>query len=96
MDFNISLRRALKTGKVYLGQNSTRECITEGKARLVVVASNCPAEFRTYLETTKGVPIHVFAGSGVQLGMACGKPFLVSALAVAEAGESDILTLARA
>jgi ribosomal protein L30E len=27
--------------------------------------------------------------------MACGKPFLVSALAVAEPGESDILGLAR-
>ena len=96
MDFNISLRRALKTGKVFLGQNSTRTCITEGKARLVVVASNCPGEFRKYLQTTKGVPVHVFNGSGVQLGMACGKPFLVSALAVVEPGESDILSLARA
>jgi large subunit ribosomal protein L30e len=96
MDFNLSLRRALKTGKVFLGQNSTRACITEGKARLVVVASNCPGDFRKYLETVKGVPVHVFAGSGVQLGMACGKPFLVSALAVAEPGESDILSLARA
>ena len=96
MDFNISLRRALKTGKVFLGQNSTRACITEGKARLVVVASNCPTEFRKFLETAKDVPVHVFSGSGVQLGKACGKPFLVSALAVAEPGESDILTLARA
>jgi large subunit ribosomal protein L30e len=96
MDFNISLRRALKTGKVFLGQNSTRTCITEGKARLVVVASNCPGDFRKYLETVKNVPVHVYTGSGVQLGMACGKPFLVSALAVAEPGESDILSLARA
>jgi len=96
MDFNLSLRRALKTGKVFLGQNSTRTCITDGKARLVVVASNCPSDFRKYLETVKNVPVHVYAGSGVQLGMACGKPFLVSALAVAEPGESDILSLARA
>jgi large subunit ribosomal protein L30e len=96
MDFNLSLRRALKTGKVFLGQNSTRTCITDGKARLVVVAANCPGDFRKYLETVKNVPVHVYAGSGVQLGMACGKPFLVSALAVAEPGESDILSLARA
>ena len=95
MDFNLSLRRALKTGKVFLGQNSTRTCITDGKAKLVVVAANCPAEFKKFLETVKNVPVHVYAGSGVQLGMACGKPFLVSALAVAEAGESDILSLAR-
>ena len=96
MDFNLSLRRALKTGKVFLGQNSTRECIVEGKARLVVVARNCPEEFKRYLSTTKDVPVHVFGGSGVQLGMACGKPFLVSALAIVEPGESDILSLARA
>ena len=95
MDFNLSLRRALKTGKVFLGQNSTRTCITEGKAKLIVVAQNCPADFKKFLETVKNVPVHVYAGSGVQLGMACGKPFLVSALAVAEPGESDILTLAR-
>ena len=95
MDFNLSLRRALKTGKVCLGQSSTRTCITEGKAKLVVVAQNCPADFKKFLETVKNVPVHVYAGSGVQLGMACGKPFLVSALAVAEPGESDILTLAR-
>jgi large subunit ribosomal protein L30e len=95
MDFNVSLRRALKTGKVFLGQNSTRACITEGKAKLVVVAQNCPGDFKKFLETVKGVPVHVYAGSGVQLGMACGKPFLVSALAVAEPGESDILGLAR-
>ncbi|HVP24819.1 MAG TPA: 50S ribosomal protein L30e [Methanomicrobiales archaeon] len=95
MDFNLSLRRALKTGKVFLGQNSTRTCIDEGKAKLVVVAQNCPPEFRKFLETVKGVPVHVYAGSGVQLGMACGKPFLVSALAVTEPGESDILSLAR-
>jgi len=95
MDFNLSLRRALKTGKVFLGQNSTRTCISEGKAKLVVVAQNCPADFKKFLETVKNVPVHVYAGSGVQLGMACGKPFLVSALAVAEPGESDILTLAR-
>jgi len=95
MDFNLSLRRALKTGKVFLGQNSTRACITDGKARLVVVAANCPGDFRKYLETVKGVPVHIFEGSGVQLGMACGKPFLVSALAVEEPGESDILSLVR-
>ena len=76
MDFNLSLRRALKTGKVFLGQNSTRTCIDEGRAKLVVVAQNCPPEFRKFLDSVKGVPVHVFAGSGVQLGMACGKPFL--------------------
>ncbi len=95
MDFNTSLRRAIKTGKVILGQNETKEIIESGTAKLVVVAANCPAEFTTYLADKDQDKIHTFEGSSVQLGRACGKPFMVSALAVIEAGESDILTLTR-
>ncbi|HIH03297.1 MAG TPA: 50S ribosomal protein L30e, partial [Methanoregulaceae archaeon] len=35
-------------------------------------------------------------GSSVQLGKACGKPHMVSALAVVDPGESDITSLKRA
>jgi len=62
----------------------------------VVVARNCPDRFQKFLAGTQDVPVHVFEGSGVQLGMACGKPFMVSALAIVEPGESDILSLKRA
>ena len=96
MDFNTSLRRAIKSGNVLLGQHATEDCINEGKARLVVVARNCPDRFQQFLAGKQDVPVHVFAGSGVQLGMACGKPFMVSALAIVEPGESDILSLKRA
>ena len=46
MDFNASLRRAIKTGNVILGQNNTEKCMNEGKAQMVVVASNCPEAFK--------------------------------------------------
>ena len=95
MDFNTSLRRAIKTGNVILGQNETKESIDAKKAQLVVVAQNCPKEFIDYLSGKEDVKAHTFPGSGVQLGRACGKPFMVSALAVIEAGESDILSLSR-
>ncbi len=95
MDFNTSLRRAIKTGNVILGQNESKESIEAGKAQLIVVAANCPKEFVDYLSAKDQAKIHTFEGSSVQLGRACGKPFMVSALTVIEAGESDILTLAR-
>ncbi|HVP95031.1 MAG TPA: 50S ribosomal protein L30e [Methanoregulaceae archaeon] len=95
MDFNTSLRRAIKTGDVLLGQNKTVECIDSGKARMVVIAANCPAEFMQSLKAREGVFIHTFDGSSVALGKACGKPFMVSALAVLDPGESDILSLKR-
>ena len=49
MDFNASLRRAIKTGNVILGQNNTEKCIKEGKAQMVVVAANCPENFKNHL-----------------------------------------------
>jgi large subunit ribosomal protein L30e len=96
MDFNASLRRAIKTGNVILGQNETEQCIKEGKAQLVVIAQNCPEKFRTHVAGEKNVFVHTFEGSSVALGKACGKPFMVSALAVVSPGESDILSLKRA
>lgn len=95
MDFNASLRRAIKTGNVILGQNNTEKCVTEGKAQMVVVANNCPATFRSKLAENSGLFIHTFEGSSVALGKACGKPFMVSTLAIVTPGESDILSLKR-
>ncbi len=96
MDFNASLRRAIKTGNVILGQHNTQKSIKEGKAQIVVVAQNCPEKFRTQLKSYKNLFIHTFEGSSVALGKACGKPFMVSTLAVVDPGESDILSLKRA
>jgi len=95
MDFHASLRRAMKSGKVVLGRNITEKSILAGEAKLVVLAANCPGDFRERITGVGQVPVHVFDGSSVQLGKACGKPFMVSALAVVDAGESDILSLTR-
>jgi large subunit ribosomal protein L30e len=94
MDFNASLRKAVKTGTVLLGQNKTQESIEEGKAKLIVVARNSPESVKN-LVTEIDIPVYVYEGSSVQLGKACGRPYVVSALAVIEPGESDILNAAR-
>jgi len=94
MDFNASLRKAVKTGTVFLGQNKTRECIEEGKAKLVVMAKNSPETVKDLVKESD-IPVYIYEGSSVQLGKACGMPYVVSALAVIEPGESDILNVAR-
>ncbi|MBP2146081.1 large subunit ribosomal protein L30e [Methanofollis sp. W23] len=96
MDFNESLRRAIKTGEVFLGQNSTEECVKAGKAKLVVIAKNCPAEFKEAMLAREDIETYVYNDSGVQLGKACGRPHVVSALAIVDGGESDILSIKRA
>ncbi|ABN56236.1 MULTISPECIES: 50S ribosomal protein L30e [Methanoculleus] len=94
MDFNASLRKAVKTGTVFLGRNKTRESIEAGKAKLVVVARNSPESVKNLVNEID-IPVYAYEGSSVQLGKACGMPYVVSALAVIEPGESDILSAAR-
>ncbi len=96
MDFNSSLSRALKTGRVVLGPVGTAKCINEGNAQMIVVAANCPANFKTKITKNKNSFIHTFEGSSTALGNVCGKPFSVSTLAIINPGESDILSFMRA
>ncbi|HJJ48795.1 MAG TPA: 50S ribosomal protein L30e [Methanocorpusculum sp.] len=91
MDFNLSLRRAIKTGKVVLGQNSVEKAI--GDAKLVIVAANAPAKVREIIASRENLPLYEFDGSSRQLGKECGRDHMISVLAVLEAGESDILSL---
>ncbi|NMA09556.1 MAG: 50S ribosomal protein L30e, partial [Methanomicrobiales archaeon] len=88
------LRKAVKTGTVFLGRNKTQESIEEGKAKLIVVARNSPESVKNLVNEID-IPVYVYEGSSVQLGKACGRPYVVSALAVIEPGESDILNAAR-
>jgi len=96
MDFNSSLLRALKTGCVVLGPVRTGKCINEGRARMIIVAGNCPATVRTKLTGNNNPSVHTFEGSSSALGTICGKPFSVSTLAIVNPGESDILSFMRA
>ena len=74
MDFNASLRRAIKTGNVILGQNNTEKCIKEGKAQMIVVAGNCPAAFKSKLSGYENLFIHTFEGSSVLLARRAVNP----------------------
>lgn len=96
MDIQKALRTVVATGKVYLGEHQAQRAIKGGKARLVIVASNSPRKSELVAAAKgKNVPVHEFGGMGTELGPACGKPFSVGVLAVLDAGESDILQLAR-
>jgi len=85
-----ALKVAVDTGKVILGARRARRAAKEKKARLLVLASNCP---EADLKTLAGVKVHIFPGTNAELGAACGVPFSVSALAVLDPGESNILSL---
>jgi large subunit ribosomal protein L30e len=85
-----SLIKAVKTGKVILGANRTIEAAAEGSAKMVVLASNCPEDIKNKVQATN-VPVLEYEGTSVELGPVCGKPFTIAAMAILDAGESDIL-----
>lgn len=96
MDVQRSLRTAVGTGKVLIGADQTDKAVANGEAKLVILATNCPAgDIIRKAASEKRVPVFDYEGMGTQLGPACGKPFAISALAVIDAGESDILALAK-
>ena len=88
-DISKVLRKVLTTGKVVIGGRQTLDAVQNGKAQVVVLSSNCLPET---VNEMKGVPVINYPGTGVDLGVACGKPFAITALAVLEPGESEILS----
>jgi len=96
IDVDKALGTAVKTGKVLLGTKKAVESVKLGRAKLIVVASNCPRNIMediTYYGKLSGVPVVIYKGTSIDLGAVCGKPFPVSALTVREPGDSDILRL---
>jgi len=59
-----------------------------------VVAANCPRDERDDIERYAqlgGIKVTNFEGTSWDLGEAVGKPFMISAIAVIEPGDSKIL-----
>ena len=94
VDIHKALNMAVKTGKVFFGSKLALDAAKSGKAKLIILASNCPKGIRQDIEyylKLSPVPLYTFKGSGMDLGAACGRPYSVAALAVKEIGDSDIM-----
>jgi len=91
---NSRLSLVMKSGKFVLGHNTTMKSLRSGKAKLVIIASNCPplvkSEIEYYAMLAK-TGVHHYAGNNTDLGTACGKYFRVSVLSITDPGDSDII-----
>ncbi|MGB0652367.1 MAG: 50S ribosomal protein L30e [Thermoplasmatota archaeon] len=97
MDVQRSLRTVIATGSVLIGADQTGKAVTNGEAKMVILANNAPsADDIRAAASAKRIPVYDFNGMGTDLGPACGKPFAISALAVLDAGQSDVLNLTKA
>jgi large subunit ribosomal protein L30e len=96
IDVNKAIATSVKTGKVLFGINNAVRSAKQGRAKLILLASNCPHDMVddvTHYAKFSDVPVVIYKGSSNDLGITCGKPFMVSALAIREPGDSDIVKL---
>ncbi len=96
MDLNASIRMAVDTGKTTLGSEKAKKLALHGEAKAIIVARNCPVSVKQdilHYALLARVQIIEFKGTSIELGVACGKPFPVSALSIIEPGNSDVLKI---
>jgi len=96
--FAHAVRQCVDSGKVEFGANTGVKRALLGKAKLVLLASNCPEEVRDdVLRFCKlsGVPSAVYEGTSMELGTVAGRPHPVAVLTVYDIGNSSIMDFAK-
>jgi len=94
IDMDKAIATAVKTGKVTLGTSFALQNAKTGKAKLIILAANCPRTTREnmeYYSKLSKVPLIIYKGTSMDLAALCGKSFPVSALSIREPGDSEIL-----
>ena len=92
---NSRIKLVMKSGKAILGYKSGLKSLRTGKAKMVLIASNCPPLRKSeveYLAMLAKTQVHHYSGDNTELGTACGKLFNCSVVSIIDAGDSDILS----
>ncbi|MCK4445296.1 MAG: 50S ribosomal protein L30e [Thermoplasmata archaeon] len=89
MDIERDLKIAIDTGKVVFGTKEAEKAVKNRTAKLVVLASNSPSK---YLKKQPFTKMLEFPGTNFALGALCGKPFSISAVAIIDPGESNVIS----
>ena len=96
IDVDKAIATAVKTGKVSFGANMALQNAKTGKAKMIVLASNCPKDIKEQVEyygKISKVPVMKYRGTSMDLAAVCNKLFIISALSIRETGDSEILKL---
>jgi large subunit ribosomal protein L30e len=94
IDVNKAIASAVKTGKVSFGANAALQNAKTGKAKMIILAANCPKDIKDEIEYNcklSNVPVMMYKGVSMDLATVCNKPFIISALSIRETGDSEIL-----
>ena len=96
IDVDKAIATVVKTGKVSFGANTALQNAKTGKAKMIVLAANCPKNIKEQVEyygKLSKVPVMTYKGTSIDLAAVCNKLFIISALTIRETGDSEILKL---
>eukprot|EP00815_Leptocylindrus_aporus_P002046 CAMPEP_0116049982 /NCGR_PEP_ID=MMETSP0322-20121206/116_1 /TAXON_ID=163516 /ORGANISM="Leptocylindrus danicus var. apora, Strain B651" /LENGTH=96 /DNA_ID=CAMNT_0003532459 /DNA_START=170 /DNA_END=460 /DNA_ORIENTATION=+ len=91
---NSRIKLVMKSGKAILGYKATLKSLRTSKAKMILIASNCPPLRKSeleYMAMLSKTQVHHYPGDNNELGTACGKFFRASVMTIIDAGDSDIL-----
>jgi large subunit ribosomal protein L30e len=97
-DINNNIKVAYKTGKIIYGKKQILREVRRNPFKMIIIANNCPKIFEDQLNyyntlMKSGLFIYQYNGSSWDLGLACGKPYMISMLGVIDPGDSELLSL---
>jgi len=97
-DVDTNIKVAYKTGKMIYGKTQVLRQIRQDPFKMIIIANNCPNELVTQLSyynslINNRIFIHRYKGSSWELGLAIGKPYMISVVGINDFGDSDLMTL---
>ena len=97
-DIDTNIKVAYKTGKLIFGKSQVLNQLRQKPFKMLIIANNCPAELDaqlTYYNSlmNNNLYIHKYKGSSWELGLAMGKPYMISIIGINDFGDSDLLSL---
>jgi len=85
MTITNDIQSAIKANKAIIGYKKTIKNIKTGDVKVIVMANNMPENMRKEIEHNakiSGTKVEIFSGNSKELGVVCGKPFPISAMAI--------------
>ncbi len=97
-DVDTNIKVAYKTGKMIFGKTQVLRQLRQDLFKMLIIANNCPAELETQLRhynslINNNIYIYKYKGSSWELGLAMGKPYMISVIGINDFGDSDLMTL---
>jgi len=98
LDVETNIKVAYKTGKIIFGKSQVLRQLRQKPFKMIIIAQNCPAEFENQLNyynslAGNSIFIYKYIGSSWELGLAMGKPYMISVIGINEFGDSALVSL---